>query len=461
MHELSPAQIAFLVEVAGRDKVNAGPSARDLHCRDFGFHPCRQPAVVVWPQDTSQVSRILAWAQDELVPVTPWGAGSSLEGNPIPVQGGVVLDMNDMNRLLNLWVEDMQVEAEPGLSYKDLNNRLRHQGLFFPPDPGAAASLGGMIANNASGTRTVKYGATRDYVMALEVVLAGGQVIHTGTRAPKSSSGYDLTRLFVGSEGTLGVVTKATLKLAGLPEHFAAVVASFPNVRQATDAVVAVIASGVGPAALELVSAPLAALVNAQEGLGLAVAPQLFIELSGFSQASLAEALEMVRGICEDLGAQGFQSGLGLEERNRLWAARHAMAETVKRGHPGKELLITDAAVPVSSYPDLVDFAQGQVDRGGLTGYILGHAGDGNLHLIWAGDPGEPTGWRAIELANEAIVAQAIRLGGTCTGEHGVGIGKRKFMAAEHGDSLATMRAIKRALDPKGILNPGKMLPDA
>jgi len=460
MPEISPAQMDFLIDLFGRERVNAGPSARDLHCRDYSFHHCQPPAVVVWARSTEEVSRLLAWAQDQAMPVTAWGVGSSVEGNPIPVRGGVVLDMTQMDRLLALYQADMQAVVEPGLTYTDLNAKLRHQGLFFPPDPGAAASLGGMIANNASGTRTVKYGATRDYVLGLTVVLAGGEVITTGNRAHKSSSGYDLTRLFVGSEGTLGVITQATLRLAGLPEHFAAVTAAFDSVERAVEAVVAVKASGTGPAALELVTAPLARIMRA-EGLDIPELPQLFMEFDGFSQNSLAEALEVVEGICHDLGCRDFRAGLGAEEHSRLWSARHAAAETIKRAHPGLEMLVTDAAAPISAYPALVAFAYDFMAREGVTGYVLGHAGDGNLHVVWPGDPGDAAGWAKVEAANEAIVAEAIRLEGTATGEHGVGIGKRKFMALEHGRSLAVMQAIKRTLDPRGILNPGKLLPDA
>jgi D-lactate dehydrogenase (cytochrome) len=460
MQPLTSAQMDFLWGLFGRERVNAGPSAQDLHCRDYSFHACQRPAVVVWPRSTEEVSRLLAWADAQLVPITPWGVGSSVEGNPIPVKGGVVADLTLMDKLVRLFRDDMQVEVEPGLTYKDLNTKLRHEGLFFPPDPGAAATLGGMIANNASGTRTVKYGATRDYVQGLVVVLAGGQVIHTGNRAHKSSSGYDLTRLFVGSEGTLGVITRAWLRLAGLPEHFAAVVASFESVEQAVAAVVAVKASGTAPAALELITAPLAKLMRA-EGLDIALRPQLFMEFDGFSPASLAEALSLVEEICRELGCVDFAAGQGTEEHNRLWSARHAVAESIKRTHPGLEMLVTDAAVPISSYPALVAFAYEHMRREGVTGYVLGHAGDGNLHVVWPGDPGDAEGWRKVEAANEAIVAEAIRLEGTATGEHGVGIGKIKFMAQEHGQSLAVMRAIKRTLDPRGILNPGKLLPEA
>lgn len=459
IERLTSDQIDFLVSVVGRDKFNQGESALDLHCRDFGFSPCHRPAAVAWPQNTDQVSRIMAWAAAEGMPVTPFGAGTSTEGNPIPAAGGVVLNMTDMNRIINVSAEDMQVEVEPGLDYKTLNHSLRHQGLFFPPDPGASATIGGMIANNASGVMTVKYGATKDYVMGLEMVLPGGQVIQTGTRAPKSSSGYDLTRLIVGSEGTFGVVTRAWLRLAGRPEHIAAVVTAFEDIDAATTAVQQLIQSGIGPAALELLTAPLVELMNREGGLDLPAAPALFVELHGFSESGLTEALDMAEVICRDLGAVSFETGMGRENRDRLWETRHAVAEIIKRAHPGLENLITDAAVPLSVYSRFIAFCHSVVEEENLTGYIFGHAGDGNLHLVWPGDPTDKQTWARIENANRRVVEFAIESGGTATGEHGIGIGKRKFMEAEHGASVEIMRRIKAAFDPQGIMNPGKMLP--
>lgn len=459
MERLSGRQLEFLGEVFGADKVNTGASVRELHSRDFSAHPSHMPAVVVWPRDTGQVSRLLAWAQDQEVPITPWGAGTSTEGNPIPLAGGVVVDMIEMNRVLNLWPQDMQVEVEPGVGFQDLNHSLRHEGLFFPPDPGAWATLGGMIANNASGIRTVKYGMTKDYVQELEVVLPGGRIIDTGNRAHKSSSGYDLARLFVGSEGTLGIVTKAVLRLAGLPEHFLAAVAGFPSTGAACQAVTRLIRHGTDPAALELITTPLAKLLNRVNDLDLPESPLLFMEFIGFSNESLEQVLGVARQVCEELGAKGFEAGLGAKNRDHLWSARNAAAETIKQAHPGLDILITDAAVPMSAYEELIAFSSRQVEESGQVGYVFGHAGDGNLHLVWMGDQKDPAQWQKLELANRAIVEKAIELGGTATGEHGVGIGKSKFMPREHGASLEVMRQIKNTLDPKGIMNPGKIFP--
>ena len=459
MAQLSQQHLEFLIDLLGKERVNSGPSALDLHCHDFGFHPCQRPEVVVWPESTEEVSRILAWAQNQEIPVTPWGAGSSTEGNPIPVAGGVVLDMNNMNHILEMRLADRQIDVEPGISYKDMNHKLRHDGLFFPPDPGAAATIGGMIANGSSGIRTVKYGTTRDYVMGLEVVVPGGEVIHTGTRAHKSASGYDLTRLIVGSEGTLGVVTKACLRLAALPAHFAAVVASFDDVPTAAQAVVEVMAAGAEPTALELLTAPVARLLKEHSGADVPVEPLLFMEFDGMSEAALAEALGLAEEVCRGLNCRSFASGLGRESRDRLWKARHALGETIKQAHPGLENLITDVAVPISVYPELIAFSEELLEREKMVGYVFGHAGDGNVHLVWPGDPADKPLWDRVEAGNQAVVEFALKLGGTATGEHGVGIGKAKYMPGEHGASLKYMKRIKQAFDPKGIMNPGKIFP--
>jgi D-lactate dehydrogenase (cytochrome) len=365
-----------------------------------------------------------------------------------------------MNRILDLRLRDLQVDVEPGLIYQDLNEYSRPHGLFFPPDPGARATLGGMIGNNASGTRTVRYGATRDYVLALEVVLADGSLIETGTRSVKSSSGYHLTHLFVGSEGTLGLVTGATLRLVGFPEHFSAAVASFSDTHQAAEAVHEIIISGVQPAALELLAPEVIILLNKERGLNLPEAPALFLEFHNSSEAGLKQDLEMVTGLCQDRGSLHIQSGLGLSERNRLWEARHQTFETIKRAHPGRAFLIADTAVPISRYPELVEFARELLIKKNQLGYVFGHAGDGNLHLVLVGRRDDPDNWGCVQAVNQTLVEQALAFKGTATGEHGVGIGKRIFMEAEHGPALLWMRKIKDLFDPLHILNPGKVLPD-
>jgi D-lactate dehydrogenase (cytochrome) len=457
MNEFTAQQAAELSAIVGSDRFSTGPSNRELHLRDISFHQGTLPAGVIWPLTTEEVARILAWAYENDVPVTPWGAGTSTEGNPVPTRGGLVLDLTRMNRILSIRPQDLQADVEPGVLRKELNRQTGKHGLFFPPDPGADATIGGMIANNASGVQTVKYGATKDYVMRLTVVLPRGQVIHTGCKAPKSSAGYDLTRLFVGSEGTIGVVTEATLRLTGIPSHYLAATIRFPDLEKASEAVALMIGSGLGPAALELLPPGLIGLMNREKNLGLAEVPSLFCEFHAISANALQETAHIAKELCEECGATGFQYATAEADRKELWRARHEAWETIHRAHPKQETLIVDAAVPISRYPEMVVFAQQAVDAHQAIGYVFGHAGDGNLHVVMAGDPANPTEWEKLEAINQAIVEKAIQVGGTCTGEHGVGIGKRKFMQMEHGESFELMRQIKNLIDPKGLMNPGKI----
>jgi D-lactate dehydrogenase (cytochrome) len=362
-----------------------------------------------------------------------------------------------MNRILAIRPQDLQADVQPGVLRKELNRQTGRHGLFFPPDPGADATIGGMIANNASGVQTVKYGATKDYVMRLTIVVPGGEVIHTGCKAPKSSSGYDLTRLFVGSEGTLGIITEATLRLTGIPSHHLVTTAAFDRLEDASHAVAVLIGSGVEPAALELLTPKLIGLMNREKQLGLAEKPTLFCEFHGISRNMLTEIADLAEELCQDCGATDCESGVDEQHRQDLWRARHEAWETIHRAHPAKDTLIVDAAVPISRYPDMVLFSQSLVDQFDAVGYVFGHAGDGNLHVVLVGDPKDHTGWQQIEDINDRIVTRAVALGGTCTGEHGVGIGKRKFMQLEHGKSFELMRRIKSLLDPKGLMNPGKI----
>jgi D-lactate dehydrogenase (cytochrome) len=457
MNEFTAQQAAELSAIVGSDRFSTGPSNRELHLRDISFHQGTLPAGVIWPLTTEEVARILAWAYQNDVPVTPWGAGTSTEGNPVPTRSGLVMDLTRMNRILDIRPQDLQADVEPGVLRKELNRQTGKHGLFFPPDPGADATIGGMIANNASGVQTVKYGATKDYVMRLTVVLPRGQVIHTGCKAPKSSAGYDLTRLFVGSEGTIGVVTEATLRLTGIPSHTLAATIRFPDLEKASKAVALMIGSGLGPAALELLPPGLIGLMNREKNLGLAEVPSLFCEFHAISANALQETAQLAKELCEECGATGFQYATAEADRKELWRARHEAWETIHRAHPKQETLIVDAAVPISRYPEMVVFAQQAVDTHQAVGYVFGHAGDGNLHVVMAGDPANRTEWGKLEAINQAIVEKAIQVGGTCTGEHGVGIGKRKFMQMEHGESFELMRQIKNLIDPKGLMNPGKI----
>ena len=450
--------ISLLQQIVGEAHVSTTTAARSQHSRDQSSHEAHLPDVVVWPETTQQVSAITHYANEQRIPIVGWGAGSSLEGNPIPVYGGIVVDFARMNRLLTIHDNDFQVTVQPGLFYKDMNKVLAQYGLFFAPDPGANASIGGMIANNAAGIRTVKYGATRDNVLALEVVLANGVVIRTGSRSVKQSAGYDLTHLFTGSEGTLGLITEATLKLAPLPEYFSAVTAAFPTTMKAATAVFNIIGSGLNPAALELLDAQSVSMINEGGDFDFPLMPNLLMEFHGASETSLQEELKLVEAICQACNMTRFEAGLGRDERNRLWEARHRSFEIMVRRFAGCTWLITDVAVPISQYPELVAFATDTIQQLNLQGGLLGHAGDGNLHTTIF-FPDETAEWQHASQLNDRLVAKAIELGGTCTGEHGVGLGKQKYMVHEHGEAaMGVMRQLKEMFDPHHILNPGKVV---
>jgi len=439
------------------ERLSTGESVLNLHSADQSRHRPSLPEAVIWPMNASEVAEILRYANNHLIPVTAWGSGSSLEGNPIPVEGGLVLDFSQMNRILNIREEDFQADVEPGVIYKDLNKKLRHKGLFFAPDPGADATIGGMIANNASGIRTVRYGSTKDNILRLSVVLTNGEIIHTGSRSSKSSSGYDLVRLFVGSEGTLGLVVEATVRLVGIPAEFSAAIVTFPTVESAGRAVFEIIRSGMNPSALELLDPECVDMINREHDLGLKVAPTLFMEYDGPSVQQLAEILNMTREICEEGGCDAFRPGLGMTERDRLFKARHELGEIIMRNHPGCSHMAIDVAVPITAYPEMIAMAMKERQKSGIPTYIFSHAGDGNLHILFEGKTEDEKEWAVIEEMNERIVSKALSMDGTATGEHGVGIGKRKFMAAEHGNGLEWMKKIKALFDPNGILNPGKI----
>jgi D-lactate dehydrogenase (cytochrome) len=450
-------ELESIRKFVGSERISIGESVLELHSKDESFHQRQNPDVVVWPLRSEEISEILKLANEKRIPVTPWGAGTSLEGNPIPVKGGIVLNLQQMNHILEFRREDLQVRVEAGVIYKELNQTLSRYGLFFPPDPGASATIGGMVGNNASGIRTIKYGATKDFVLSMVVVLPSGAIIHVGTNAIKTSSGYDLCRLFVGSEGTLGVVAEVTLRLIGLPAEFMAAVVQFISIHEATDTVAQIMCSGLSPAALEFLDVPTVQVVNQFKKLSLEERPTLFIEFHGASAAGLKEELEMVKEICYEKRSLRFDSGIGREERNRLWEARYGVRESIKVNNPGFYPLVIDTAVPISKYSDMVEWGQKSVENRGLKGYAFGHAGSGNLHMEILGIPEEKAQWQKVREAEEEIVHFALECGGTATGEHGIGIGKKKFMKKEHGESLTLMKQIKKLLDPNGIMNPGKI----
>lgn len=454
---LTSKHIEDLKSIVGSDGFSIGDSNLELHSRDQSQHPPSRPEAVIWPADSTDVSETLRYANDHLIPVTGWGSGTSLEGNPIPVCKGLVLDFSRMNRILEIREADFQADVEAGVVYQDLNKKLRHKGLFFPPDPGARATIGGMIANNASGTRTLRYGSTRANVLRLKVVLANGEILEIGGRSSKTSSAYDLVNLFVGSEGTLGIVAEATVRLRGLPEEFSAATATFASVKAAGKAVFEIIRAGLDPASLELLAPECIEIINKEKDLGLKVLPTLFMEFHGPGRRQLTEIMEAINGICGTTGCLEFRPGIGRKERDELLKARYELAEMVRRNHPGCSHIVIDVAVPISAYPEMISLARDESKKAGIPGYTFSHAGDGNLHLVFMGKTGDEKEWTTIEHVNERIVNKALAVGGTATGEHGVGIGKRKFMKAEHGNSLGWMREIKNLFDPNGILNPGKI----
>jgi D-lactate dehydrogenase (cytochrome) len=458
---ISANHIHFLAATVGPEHVSTAAADRDHHARDQSFHSASRPAVVVWPASAQEISAILQYANQHRIPVTPWGAGTSLEGNPIPVHGGIVLDLMRMDRILEVRPEDFQVDVQAGVKYKDMNQQLARYGLFFAPDPGANAAIGGMVANNAAGTRTPRYGATKDNVLRLEVVMPTGEIIRTGSLAAKTSSGYDLVHLFVGSEGTLGIITNATLRLAPLPEQFSAVIASFESVSGATRSVSAIMGSGITPAALEFLNVVTVRELNSASELSLPEQPTLLMEFHGATELVLQEELNLVKAICQAEGCLRFEAGLGREERDRLWRVRHQTYEITVRMNPGISFLIVDLAVPVSQFPSLVAACQRALESRTMKSYLVGHAGDGNLHPLIPYRADDQTSYEIARAVHGEMVQAALALGGTVTGEHGVGIGKRSYMAQEHGLSLAVMRTIKAALDPNGILNPGKIFEDA
>jgi D-lactate dehydrogenase (cytochrome) len=447
--------LRILEAIVGARFVSTGESVLNLHSHDESYHKPARPDVVLWPHSTGEVSRVARYAFERKIPVTAWGAGTSLEGNPNPVNNGIVVDFQEMQRVLAVRPEDFQVDVEAGVVYKELNKTLSQHGLFFPPDPGAAATIGGMIGNNASGIRAVKYGATKDHIMRLVVVLPGGEVIRIGNRARKSSSGYDLIHLFVGSEGTLGLITEATLKLVGLPANFMALRITFPEIKNATDTVFKVMSSGFSPAAMEFLDSNVIAVLNRDRSLAMEERPTLLMEFDGFSDDGLRAEMSYIEEICIENGSTFIDKGIGRTERDRLWEMRHLTFESIKRQHPGLLPLIIDVAVPLSHYSDMVAFIKQEV--GNILAYVFGHAGDGNIHVIVMDMPSDSRRWARVDDVNRRIVEKALAFEGTCTGEHGVGIGKRCFLPAEHGDSLELMKRIKQLIDPEGLFNPGKL----
>jgi D-lactate dehydrogenase (cytochrome) len=425
----------------------------------FTYHDPHPPDAVVYPKIRDEVVEVLRFANEHGVPVIPFGQGSSLEGQTIPNEGGISLDLALMDEILEVRPDDFLARVQPGVTHGTLNARLREHGLFFPVDPGWDASLGGMAATNASGTNAVRYGAMRDQVLGLEVVLADGTVMRTGGMAMKTSAGYNLTGLFVGSEGTLGVFTEIVLRLYPIPEHVLAARAVFPSTEAAGSAAVAMIRSGMQVGRVELVDARTVEAVNAYKSTSYAPSPTLFLEFSG-TGAAVERDVATARALCEAGGATSFDFEEDEAGRERLWEARHEAAFAIQESYPGRRPMSTDVCVPISELPGALSHARVAIASRGLDGTILGHVGDGNYHAVFPVDPTDPADLERAKAVNTEIVAYALARGGTCTGEHGIGSGKREHLREEHGDSLPFMRAIKRIADPGGVLNPGKLFLD-
>jgi len=440
------------------DQVSTSPSVLALHAKGESFDEAVLPEVVVFPEATEDVQRVVGFAYEAGVPVTPVAVNSSLEGHTVPVRGGISLDMTRMNRILEYRPEDLLVAVQPGVTYPQINERSRRDGLFFPVDPGAHASLGGMISTNASGTAAVRYGVTGDFVLALEVVTPTGEVIRTGTRARKSSSGYSLTRLLCGAEGTLGVITEATVRLVGLPEAVSAARVPFPDVEAATQFVTSLIQAGVPVARCELIDPLSIAAVNAHGGTAYPEEMTVFLEFHG-NPAGVAADAALAEELAREGGASAFDSSLHPAEREKLWNARHSLFYALVAANPGKRSVITDLAVPISKLPEAVTRSLSRCLEAGFAAYLVGHVGDGNFHLSLFFDHGDAAALARVGAVGHELVELALELGGTSTGEHGVGIRKMRYMEREHGPALEVMRTLKRALDPKNIMNPGKKIP--
>jgi D-lactate dehydrogenase (cytochrome) len=427
------------------------------HGKDESYHPAHAPDAVVFAHTTEEVAATVQLCAAHNTPVIAFGTGTSLEGHIAALKGGICIDLGQMNRVLQVNPEDLDATVEAGVTRKQLNEYLRDTGLFFPIDPGADASLGGMAATRASGTNAVRYGTMRENVLSLTVVLADGRIIRTARRARKSAAGYDLTRLFVGSEGTLGIITEVTVRLYGIPEAIAAAVCAFPRIEDAVDTVIATIQSGVAVARIELLDEAQIAAINKYSKLDHKVAPTLFFEFHG-SPAGVAEQSETVKSLAAESGGADFRWTTTPEERTKLWQARHDAYYAALALRPGSKGWATDVCVPISRLAECIRETKQDLAQSPIPSALVGHVGDGNFHLVFMIDPERPQEVAEASRLNERMVARALAMDGTCTGEHGVGYGKMGFLAAEHGEALSVMRALKRALDPQNILNPGKVV---
>ncbi|MBN8189341.1 FAD-binding protein [Salipiger thiooxidans] len=439
------------------ERLSRSKSELAHHGRSESYFPQTEPDAVAYPETLAEVQALVKICAEHRCPMVGWGAGTSLEGHGLAVKGGVVVDFSRMNKVLEIRPADMDVTVQPGVTREALNEELRATGLFFPVDPGANASLGGMAMTRASGTTAVRYGTMRDNVLGLQVVLADGRVIRTGTRARKSSAGYDLTALMVGSEGTLGLVTELTLRLHGVPEATSAGICAFPDMHAAVTAVMETIQMGIPMARIEFVDAATARAFTAYSGMEMSEAPHLLVEFNG-SPESVAQDAERFGEIVADHGASPFRWSAREEERRALWALRHNGYYAILASRKGARALVTDMCVPISQLAQAVEETQADIAKSLIPGPILGHLGDGNFHAILLVDPDQPAEMEEAKRLSHRMAERALALGGTCTGEHGIGMGKLDYMEAEHGEGWDVMGQIKRALDPQNLMNPGKLV---
>ncbi|MCL1702886.1 FAD-linked oxidase C-terminal domain-containing protein [Lysinibacillus sp. Bpr_S20] len=449
--------VIALRSVLTDSQVTINQTILEQHSRDESYHHDSLPDIVVFPATTEEVRNIINIANQYKVPIVPYGRGTSLEGHVIPYEHGITVDFSLMNKILEVREKDFLVKVQPGVTRSQLNMELKKYGLFFSVDPGADATLGGMAATNASGTTSVKYGIMRDQVRDLEVVLSDGTVIHTGNLAEKSSSGYHLNGLFVGSEGTLGCFTELTVKVYGIPEYVMAARASFKTVNDAIEAVVSILQAGIPIARVELVDELSMKQVNLHSQTTYKEQPTLFLEFHG-NEAGLKQDVEFMKEIVASHNCENIEFETDNAARNQLWEARHNLAYAYVHGHPGKKLMVTDVCLPISELAGAIAHAREALDLLALTGGIVGHVGDGNFHVLLMIDMNDSNEIKKADEFNELIVMYALERGGTCTGEHGVGIGKQKYQEKEHGEALLVMEKIKQVLDPDSLLNPNKIL---
>jgi D-lactate dehydrogenase (cytochrome) len=449
--------IAELKALLG-DRLSTAQAVLEQHGKDESYHPVMAPDAVAFAESTEEVAAIVKICAAHKVPMIPFGTGTSLEGGVAALQGGVTIDISHMNRILEVNAADMDCRVQAGVTRKQLNEHLRDTGLFFPIDPGADASLGGMAATRASGTNAVRYGTMRENVLSLTVVTADGRIIKTARRSKKSAAGYDLTRLFVGSEGTLGIITEVAVRLYGVPEQISSAVCAFPDMEGAVNSVILIIQSGIPVARIELLDeVQMGACIAYSKLEGYQAAPTLFFEFHG-TEAGVAEQVEMVKAIAADFGGADFKWATKSEDRTALWEARHKAYYAALALRPGAKGWPTDVCVPISRLAECILETKKDIAASGMLAPLVGHVGDGNFHLVYVIDPGKPEELEQAKALNDRMVMRALAMEGTCTGEHGIGYGKMDFLVAEAGEAVSVMRQIKLALDPDNLMNPGKII---